>query len=496
MPVSVKYLSAKIISTSSLPGYSLMEHVWTSVSQNCIHIVFARVLLNEAHIHLWYFSMEHICIPPIVEDGDVHVCITCCLWLVHIFHIDCCKPSDLKPAYTVDAVHQLHGEFHLNHEAFEWVLDEIEAKFNHTLVNPGGMCSTVAAQSIGEPATQMTLNAFHYANVSSKNATLSVPCLKEIINVATNIKTLSPSVYLESYMAQDKKTPLTLNTFHHTGVYNRNAKLGIPHLKEIINIATWYDPNPTSTIIKDSVNAMLSIPCLKEIINVTTNINMLSLSVDLMRKSSQSSTFSHHGTFGWCLTMPERLIGVLLWLPATLLGASRWTSSSSRAKITWRNGQGTVEEDIFLCQFKNTTLNLVSLHSVPTSYFCWSMMRGASRQEEQVLETDGINLKVVICLPDIDFTHMYLNSQCIEASNALGIAVAHAAIMKKVQGVIEFGGSYMNYCHLSLFCNLMTYCRTPMAITPHGIDHADTGTLVSLIGGETVGILMEAAGHH
>ncbi|KIN99418.1 hypothetical protein M404DRAFT_965896, partial [Pisolithus tinctorius Marx 270] len=120
------------------------------------------------------------------------------LWLVHIFHIDCRKPSDLKPAYTVDAVHQLHrevsrevqanasltfcmhvratlatrhvlGEFHLNCEVFEWVLDEIEAKFNHTLVNPGGMCSTVAAQSIGEPATQMTLNTFHYAGVSSKN---------------------------------------------------------------------------------------------------------------------------------------------------------------------------------------------------------------------------------------------------------------------------------------------------------------------------------------
>ncbi|KAI5993791.1 hypothetical protein F5J12DRAFT_896907 [Pisolithus orientalis] len=114
----------------------------------------------------------------------------------------------------------------------------------------------------------MTLNTFHYTSVSSKNVTLSVPHLKEIINVATNIRTLSPSVYLESYMAQDKKTPcssnlyllslnqllkVTLNAFHHAGVYNRNAKLGIPHLKEIINVATWYDPNPTSTIIKDSM---------------------------------------------------------------------------------------------------------------------------------------------------------------------------------------------------------------------------------------------------
>ena len=87
-------------------------------------------------------------------------------------------------------------KFHLNREAFEWVLGEVEAKFNQSVVNPGEMCGTLAAQSIREPATQMTLNTFHYAGVSSKNVTLGVPCLKIINNVATNIKTPSLSVYL------------------------------------------------------------------------------------------------------------------------------------------------------------------------------------------------------------------------------------------------------------------------------------------------------------
>ena len=44
------------------------------------------------------------------------------------------------------------------------------------------MVGALAAQSIGEPATQMTLNTFHYAGVSAKNVTLGVPRLKEIIN--------------------------------------------------------------------------------------------------------------------------------------------------------------------------------------------------------------------------------------------------------------------------------------------------------------------------
>ena len=60
---------------------------------------------------------------------------------------------------------------------------EIDATFNQSIVHPGEMVGTVAAQSIGEPATQMTLNTFHYAGVSSKNITLGVPRLKEIINV-------------------------------------------------------------------------------------------------------------------------------------------------------------------------------------------------------------------------------------------------------------------------------------------------------------------------
>jgi len=49
----------------------------------------------------------------------------------------------------------------------------------------------------------MTLNTFHFAGVSAKNVTLGVPRLKEIINVAKNIKTPSMKIYLlEKYRAR------------------------------------------------------------------------------------------------------------------------------------------------------------------------------------------------------------------------------------------------------------------------------------------------------
>ena len=60
------------------------------------------------------------------------------------------------------------------------------------------MIGSIAAHSIGEPATQMTLNTFHFAGVSSKNVTLGVPRLKEVINVARTLKTPMITIYLNA----------------------------------------------------------------------------------------------------------------------------------------------------------------------------------------------------------------------------------------------------------------------------------------------------------
>ena len=78
------------------------------------------------------------------------------------------------------------------------------------------MIGTVAAQSIGEPTTQMTLNTFHFAGVSAKNVTLGVPRLTEIINIAKNIKTPSLSVYLTGEAARDREArkPFSNPCFH------------------------------------------------------------------------------------------------------------------------------------------------------------------------------------------------------------------------------------------------------------------------------------------
>jgi hypothetical protein len=68
----------------------------------------------------------------------------------------------------------------LTEAALDWVIGEVETRFYVAKVNPGEMVGVLAAQSIGEPATQMTLNVslFCYA----LNLVLTERCI--FLNVA------------------------------------------------------------------------------------------------------------------------------------------------------------------------------------------------------------------------------------------------------------------------------------------------------------------------
>ncbi|KAI8323716.1 beta and beta-prime subunits of DNA dependent RNA-polymerase [Martensiomyces pterosporus] len=56
----------------------------------------------------------------------------------------------------------------------------------HSLIDPGECVGLIAAQGIGEPSTQMTLNTFHLAGFGAKNVTMGIPRLREIVMVASD----------------------------------------------------------------------------------------------------------------------------------------------------------------------------------------------------------------------------------------------------------------------------------------------------------------------
>eukprot|EP00850_Spirogloea_muscicola_P015142 SM000113S24098 [mRNA] locus=s113:326320:337241:- [translate_table: standard] len=60
----------------------------------------------------------------------------------------------------------------------------MDLKYMLSLAAPGEPVGVLAAQSVGEPSTQMTLNTFHFAGRGEANVTLGIPRLREILMTA------------------------------------------------------------------------------------------------------------------------------------------------------------------------------------------------------------------------------------------------------------------------------------------------------------------------
>jgi len=85
----------------------------------------------------------------------------------------------------------------------------MELKYLRSLIDPGEAVGVLAAQSVGEPSTQMTLNTFHLAGFGAGNVTLGVPRLREIIMTASrNIKTPNVTLTMRSSVTENEADQL------------------------------------------------------------------------------------------------------------------------------------------------------------------------------------------------------------------------------------------------------------------------------------------------
>jgi len=77
--------------------------------------------------------------------------------------------------------------------------------YKRALVEPGEAIGIVAAQSIGEPGTQMTLRTFHYAGVREMNVTIGLPRLIEIVDARREPSTPIMTIYLDEKHSKSRK---------------------------------------------------------------------------------------------------------------------------------------------------------------------------------------------------------------------------------------------------------------------------------------------------
>jgi DNA-directed RNA polymerase subunit A'' len=78
-------------------------------------------------------------------------------------------------------------------------------QYKRALMEPGEAVGIVAAQSIGEPGTQMTLRTFHYAGVKEQNVTLGLPRLIEIVDARRIPSTPIMTIFLTGDNAKTKE---------------------------------------------------------------------------------------------------------------------------------------------------------------------------------------------------------------------------------------------------------------------------------------------------
>jgi len=92
-----------------------------------------------------------------------------------------------------------------NLEIMKKILTSIYENYLSNLIDPAEAVGIVAAQSIGEPGTQMTMRTFHYAGVAEMNVTLGLPRLIEIVDARKVPKTPVTEIHLLPRIKNDRE---------------------------------------------------------------------------------------------------------------------------------------------------------------------------------------------------------------------------------------------------------------------------------------------------
>jgi len=106
--------------------------------------------------------------------------------------------SDQLTPSLVDELRRRLADSGLTRAGVKEVIQTVLRNYDFSLVEPGEAVGTVAAQSIGEPGTQMTLRTFHFAGVAELNVTLGLPRLIELVDARRSPSTPVMTIHLDA----------------------------------------------------------------------------------------------------------------------------------------------------------------------------------------------------------------------------------------------------------------------------------------------------------
>jgi DNA-directed RNA polymerase II subunit RPB1 len=393
------------------------------------------------------------------------------------------------------------NEYKLDRLSLEYILSHIQQKFDEAQVDPGESVGILAAQSLGEPATQMTLNTFHYAGVSSKSKVIrGVPRLKELLDLAKNPKAPSLQIYFP-------KDQMILLPKQEKINYAEKVKTQLPYtvLADVIkNTTIIFDKSDINSIVDEDI------AFLKLYYNLTNEVESESQSLWLLRLEFDREKM---------MSKEISMIDVEQKISSNIESELKGCSCGIICKVGDDNGgklvcrirldlpadiDDSVDQVGILRQCERAILSKIPikgydriknvyLNSESSIIF---LPDGSHADEdtstEYILETDGSNFSEIILNKNIDPYRTYSND-VNEIFLSLGIEAAHSCLNKEIKTILDEAGSDVNIRHLGVLIDIMTYRGRLMSINRHGINKNDIGPLAKCSFEETTDQFFKAA---
>jgi DNA-directed RNA polymerase subunit A" len=321
-------------------------------------------------------------------------------------------------------------------EQYAKILAQMVKEYKHTRIEPCEAVGVVAAQSIGEPGTQMTMRTFHYAGVAEINVTLGLPRLIEIMDARKEPSTPTMTIYLREGYSTDRDKARQVSW-----------QIEAAPLQEFGDITT----DMANMQIVVHVNKAV---CEKRKISVREILETAPKKIKERR---------HYRDFEFETNESE---GLLIFIP--------------KDRGSYQN----------LFQLKEHVRNVI-VQGID------DIERVVVRKEagEYILYTEGSNLKDVFAIRGVDTTRTRTNN-INEISQVLGVEAARNAIINEALATLSEQGIMVDVRHIMLVADMMCMEGEVKQIGRHGIAGEKESVLSRAAFEVTVNHLLDAAVAH
>jgi len=397
-------------------------------------------------------------------------------------------------------------KYNFTKEMFNWLVTQIYDYFNEAIAQPSEMVGVVAAQTIGEMGTQMTLDSFHVSGTAAAvKATSGVPRLKEILSATKKTKTPTLKIYMKPDIASVINPKMAEDGVDYNDDRIDNTKIVAMNVKNSLEITRLSDILEYSEIYWDSDN---SIDNDKGMIDVYNKFQVLYDSINKNRSKSPwvlrmkfnkdkmvsfglrmidiyTKLNKAYNKYIDCIYSDDNAEECIFRVRLTEFACKDLENKDEIAAI--KAMEHNIVYQVLLKGYKG--VNKVSLNK--EKYELYNDETGSfDKVVEWVLDTDGTNLMEILANPNIDATRT-ISNDIREIHNVLGIEAARNALYNELVNITGEGS--MNYRHLSLLIDTMTFKGSLMSIDRHGINRNASSALSKSSFEESVDMLINGS---